>query len=184
MTAAKAKISVISMISATPGIPTVRATSGGSMTLRTSTVNEVAMTSGAASPPASGKQRDICRSDDTAGARKKTLRDLRRALRRAAPPVLSGAERLMFAVLEEAIGSYARDVGRDTPTARRRVLEFERWVENRSRRTLFAFETICDALELDGRSVRRTLGTIRRPSRRRSHPGGPIHRTTPLGTAA
>lgn len=70
---------------------------------------------------------------------------------------LAGTHRLMLGVLEEAIRCYWKYAeARNRPT-HRSFREVYRWIESTNRRDLFAFETICDVLDLDARAIRRDL---------------------------
>ena len=84
----------------------------------------------------------------------------------------------MLAVLEDAVEGYGKSVGKETPQARRFFLETYRWVESTSRKRLFAFQTICDVLDLNVRAIRRTLRLVKtRVERMRDD--GTVPRTGP-----
>lgn len=70
---------------------------------------------------------------------------------------LAGTQRLMLGVLEEAIRSYWKYAEARHRAAHRSFREVHRWIESTNRRDLFAFETICDVLDLDARAIRRDL---------------------------
>lgn len=86
-------------------------------------------------------------------------------LRRLAP-TRPGGERLLLAILDDAIASYMKYAGaRD----RRRRTIFERteaWVERRDARWLFSFERICDEVRLDARRIRTLLNDWKEKARR------------------
>ena len=65
--------------------------------------------------------------------------------------------RLMLAVLEDAIRTLL--LARRTAVPRKRLLRELAWVESTSQAEPFAFETICDVLELDPGYLRQRLVT-------------------------
>jgi hypothetical protein len=87
---------------------------------------------------------------------------------------------LMYAVLEDALACYRQYAGSRLPRTRQLHQEAREWVASDDRSSLFAFQTICEALDIDpdairgqlrawetreARSVPRTLATTR-PRRR------------------
>jgi len=66
-------------------------------------------------------------------------------------------KRLMLAVLEEAVAAYQKLSCATTPLARREFLEAQSWIESDETRWPFSFRNICEALGLDGDSVREGL---------------------------
>ena len=78
-----------------------------------------------------------------------------------------GERRLLFALLEDAIHIYCKQMTRGGRRNRRLLRETEHWIESTDRRWLFSFERVCEALELDPHYLRRGL----RSWRRRSVPG-------------
>lgn len=80
---------------------------------------------------------------------------------------LSGSVRLMLAVLDDAIRVYRGGAtGGESVAGRARVRhELERWVESSDRDYLFAFERICETLNLPPERVRRYLHEQRRAAR-------------------
>ena len=83
-----------------------------------------------------------------------------------------GETRLLFAVLEDAIRCYLRNVETDERQHRREFIEVANWFrgkEGRGPAGIFSFESLCDALGLDPHRLLARLGimTIRDlPSRR------------------
>jgi DNA-binding PadR family transcriptional regulator len=73
-----------------------------------------------------------------------------------------GVARLMTAVLEDALECCRLYVGASNGRQRRLFREAFRWFESADRSHVFAFETICDVLELDARRLRRYVRSIRR----------------------
>jgi hypothetical protein len=73
---------------------------------------------------------------------------------------LSGEKRLLLAVLEDAISWYLKN---PNPVNRQRddvVQEARRWIEARDDRGIFAYETICDLLEINADRLRLALRAV------------------------
>jgi hypothetical protein len=68
-----------------------------------------------------------------------------------------GERRLMIAVLEDAVETYRKQVGAKEPRGQQLFREAEEWIEDPDRSWLFAFENICDVLDIDGEYLRRGL---------------------------
>lgn len=82
----------------------------------------------------------------------------------------SGEQRLLLAVLSDAMHAHAQERARRKPRAC--LAELTAWFESTDRTYVFAFESVCDALGLDPAFVRRrVLGPARAPTRR-----GWVHR--------
>lgn len=64
---------------------------------------------------------------------------------------------LMFAVLEDAIACYQRYAGARDQRGRQLFEETHAWVDCTDRSALFAFESICDVLDIDPDYLRRGL---------------------------
>jgi hypothetical protein len=83
----------------------------------------------------------------------------------------TGEQRLMLAILCDAMHAYAAEMLRHRRPARLR--ELRRWFESTDRAYVFSFESVCDALGLDAGYVRRrVLGRaplLRRPWAHRVH---------------
>ena len=85
---------------------------------------------------------------------------------------------LMYAVLEDALACYRQYAGSRLPRTRQLHQEAREWVASEDRSSLFAFQTICEALEIDADVIRgkleawearqggRTLGSTRGARRR------------------
>jgi len=71
--------------------------------------------------------------------------------------VLEGERRLLFAVLEDAVECYLKNM--DARSRKQRLLFYEAqsWVNSRNRTGLFAYETLCEALNIDSEALRRLL---------------------------
>jgi hypothetical protein len=70
---------------------------------------------------------------------------------------LTGEQRLMCAVIEQALDDYLKYAA-GTDRARQGLFaDAERWIESADRSWLYSFETICDHLGLDGDYVRAGL---------------------------
>ena len=73
-------------------------------------------------------------------------------------PGLSGEQRLMAALLADAINVFRKGVFSRSVRTRLLYIDAERWMTGRgSIRHGFTFETVCDALGLDGALVRRKM---------------------------
>lgn len=78
---------------------------------------------------------------------------------------------LMYAVLEDALSCYRQYAGSRLPRTRQLHVEAREWVASEDRSSLFAFQSICEALEIDPDMVRGRLraweaATSRRPRSR------------------
>jgi hypothetical protein len=79
--------------------------------------------------------------------------------------ILEGEFKLMFAVLEDAIHCYLKNMKCRTNEERDEFFEVKRWLETRAngRRGalgLFAFENLCDALGIEPGSLRKRLSSL------------------------
>ncbi len=76
--------------------------------------------------------------------------------------MVEGEHRLLGAVLEAAIRSYLSNMAGSTPNQRQEFEEVRGWFNAKDRTDdLFAFETICDFLEIDPRRLVKALESIR-----------------------
>jgi hypothetical protein len=64
---------------------------------------------------------------------------------------------LMYAVLEDALACYRQYAGSRLPRTRQLHQEAREWVASDDRSSLFAFQTICEALEIDADVIRDRL---------------------------
>jgi len=64
---------------------------------------------------------------------------------------------LMYAVLEDALSCYRQYAGSRLPRTRQLHQEARDWVASEDRSSLFAFQTICEALEIDPNMIRGKL---------------------------
>ena len=71
-------------------------------------------------------------------------------------------ERLMVAVLEEALMTFERGLHSHDPLQRQASLEVERWVRSREADDLFSFECVCTILGLDADYLRAGFVSLRR----------------------
>ncbi len=79
----------------------------------------------------------------------------------------TGEERLMLAVLEDAVNVYCGYYGNQSGRAGlREVREVECWFASTDLSYLFAFERICQVLDLDAGYIRRGLYRVRTRERR------------------
>ena len=68
-----------------------------------------------------------------------------------------GERRLMIAVLEDAVEIYRKQAGAKEPRGQQLFREAEEWIEDPDRSWLFAFENICDVLEMNADYLRSGL---------------------------
>ena len=68
-----------------------------------------------------------------------------------------GERRLMVAVLEDAVETYRKQAGAKEPRGQQLFREAEEWIEDPDRSWLFAFENICDVLDINAGYLRRGL---------------------------
>jgi hypothetical protein len=66
-------------------------------------------------------------------------------------------ERLMFAVLNDAIRCYQTNVGVQRPHARRLLAETNEWLFRLPGHAPFSFVSICEVLQIDAPRLRRSL---------------------------
>ena len=74
-------------------------------------------------------------------------------------------ERLMVAVLEEALATYVRGFHSSDPMVRQASREVDEWVRSRDNDELFSFESVCGVLGLDAGYLRAGLSTLKRNAR-------------------
>jgi hypothetical protein len=78
-----------------------------------------------------------------------------------------GERRLMIAVLEDAVNCFMKQIHATDPKARQLFLDAEEWIAVDDRTWFFAFENVCDTLDLDPDYVREGLFKWRAAERRR-----------------
>jgi hypothetical protein len=76
--------------------------------------------------------------------------------------VVEGERRLMLAVLEDAVDSYRKYALARDPREQACFLEAREWFHSADRSWLFAFENICDVLEMNAEYLRSGLDKWRR----------------------
>jgi len=69
----------------------------------------------------------------------------------------TGEQRLMAAILEDAITVYSKSSAPKGSKARQILRETERWLRSRDRTWTFSFLRVCEMLSLDPVAIRRTL---------------------------
>jgi hypothetical protein len=74
-------------------------------------------------------------------------------------------ERLMVAVLEEALATYERGFHSSDPMVRQASREVDEWVRSRDHDELFSFESVCGILGLDAGYLRAGLSAMKRRAR-------------------
>lgn len=99
---------------------------------------------------------------------------VRLALTAEPAPGAAAERRLMRAVLVDAFEIYLRRYDAESVEARRELAEVRRWFRSADRTWPFAFERVCEALDLDPERVRAALRAARdrRCERARTAPGG------------
>ena len=75
---------------------------------------------------------------------------------------VEGERRLMLAVLEDAVDSYRKHAAACDPREQATFLEAKEWFTSSDRSWLFAFENICDVLEMNADYLRSGLDRLRR----------------------
>jgi hypothetical protein len=75
---------------------------------------------------------------------------------------VEGERRLMLAVLEDAVDSYRKHAAACDPREQACFLEAKEWFLSDDRSWLFAFENICDVLEMNADYLRSGLDRLRR----------------------
>ena len=75
---------------------------------------------------------------------------------------VEGERRLMLAVLEDAVDSYRKYALAQDPREQACFLEAKEWFVSSDRSWLFAFENICDVLEMNAEYLRSGLDKWRR----------------------
>lgn len=69
--------------------------------------------------------------------------------------------RLMLAVLEEALVTFQRGLGSPVPERRKHFCEVDRWVSDRESDWPFSFESICATLRIDPDYIRAGLSQLK-----------------------
>jgi hypothetical protein len=78
---------------------------------------------------------------------------------------LTGEQRLMCAIIEDAVEMYRKNAGVRDPLHEKLFLDAEEWIETHDSTWIFSFETICDVLGLEPDALRRGLRAIKRRAR-------------------
>ena len=73
-----------------------------------------------------------------------------------------GEQRLMFAILEDAVQVFCKESATPGHRDSRLFREVERWIEDTDDDWLFSFDRICEALDLDAGCIRRGLRAWRK----------------------
>jgi hypothetical protein len=79
-----------------------------------------------------------------------------------------GERRLMIAVLEDAVNCFMKQIHATDPKARQLFLDAEEWITAEDRTWFFAFENVCETLDLNPDYVREGLFKWRAAERRRA----------------
>lgn len=97
---------------------------------------------------------------------------------------VEGERRLMLAVLEDAVDSYRKHAAACDPREQACFLEAKEWFSSDDRSWLFAFENICDVLEMNADYLRSGLDrwrravVVRNSQRAESHYGEALQNAT------
>ncbi|HYC01335.1 MAG TPA: hypothetical protein VEC57_19540 [Candidatus Limnocylindrales bacterium] len=75
--------------------------------------------------------------------------------------------RLMLAVLEEALVTFQRGLNSPVPERRKRFFEVDRWVASHDTDWPFSFENICTTLHLDPEYIRAGLRQLKKQAHAR-----------------
>ena len=78
-----------------------------------------------------------------------------------AEPSREPENRLMLAVLEEALVTFQRGLNSPIPERRKRFCEVDRWVSERDSDWPFSFENICQTLRIDPDYIRAGLRSLK-----------------------
>lgn len=78
-----------------------------------------------------------------------------------AEPSREPENRLMLAVLEEALVTFQRGLNSPVPERRKRFCEVDRWVSERDSDWPFSFENICQTLRIDPDYIRAGLRSLK-----------------------
>jgi hypothetical protein len=70
---------------------------------------------------------------------------------------LDGERRLMFAVLDDAVECYLRNMSGQSRQLRLPFYEVQHWLNVKNRVGLFSYETICEELGIDAKTLRAAL---------------------------
>jgi hypothetical protein len=70
-------------------------------------------------------------------------------------------ERLMSAVLEEAVTTFERGLRSQDPMVRQAAMEVDQWVRSREADELFSFESVCGNLGLSAEYLRAGLAAMK-----------------------
>jgi hypothetical protein len=87
-----------------------------------------------------------------------------------------GEKRLMLAVLEEAVATFQRNVGAKTRHGQRVFQEAEDWIQSTDGSWPFAFENICQSLEINPEYLRRGLERWKETQLRAATNGARVYR--------
>jgi hypothetical protein len=78
-------------------------------------------------------------------------------------------ERLMVAVLEEAVITFERGLRSSDPMIRQESYEVDSWVRSSCSDALFSFENVCSILGIDAEYLRAGFASMRRNARNGFH---------------
>jgi hypothetical protein len=87
-----------------------------------------------------------------------------------------GEKRLLLAVLEEAVGTFQRNLHAKSRRGQRLFHEAEEWIASPDTSWMFSFESICHTLGLDPHYLRRGLERLKE-----RRPGAGVYRSRRVG---
>jgi hypothetical protein len=85
-------------------------------------------------------------------------------------------KRLMLAVLEDAVASFQRYVHAKDRRGQRLFREAEEWFDSQEAEWPFAFENICNAIEIEAEYLRRGLAAWKEAQLRKTATGARVYR--------
>ncbi len=95
---------------------------------------------------------------------------------------VTGEQRLMCAVIEDAVDLFLKHAAARLPHHQEAFADAERWIETEDRSWLYSFDSICDYLGLDGDYIRRGLRAWKARARSAASPAAPAE-THPVDAA-
>src|SRR5262245_38296511 len=82
----------------------------------------------------------------------------------------SGEEKLMLAVLRDAVGCFQENALSEYPWQQKLFQQVQDWILDKNQKWFFSFENICETLELDPDYIRRGLHAWKKAQHTRSDP--------------
>jgi hypothetical protein len=79
---------------------------------------------------------------------------------------LEGEQKLMFAVLEDAVECYLKHMNAKSRERRLLFYEVQNWMNAKNRVGLFSYQTLCESLRVDAKALRTALESRLKRGRR------------------